>query len=152
MRARWWHWLAFPLVVPNIVVSLLLALVYRPTHWRFSDGCLELVAGRRKDGSTRIWGRPGAQCLLCPVIWYASEKASNDDALRVHERVHVVQGFLLGGVLAALAYGLHFFWNWAMGGFVAWKTAYYFIWAERWAYHVQDQYEKGARPWAWGAR
>jgi len=150
VRWHWYYWLLAPFTLPNVVVSLLLAVFYRPTSARWSEGCLELVAGRKKNGTTRIWGRPGGQSLGCQVIWYASERQRARRDLCVHERVHTVHGFWLLGVPFGIAYGAHFLWEWARQGFGPWKPAYYRIWSERIAYRVQDEFQAGQRPDAWG--
>ena len=148
---RWWYLLLVPFTLLNVLASLLLAIPYGVERVRWSRGCLEIMAKRRADGRTRIWGQPGAQSLGCPVIWYASERAWADAGLRVHERCHVVQGILGLGIPFGLAYGLHFLWEWALVGFGAWRPAYRRIWAERQAYRIQDEFEAGQREGAWGA-
>ncbi len=149
-----WHWpylLLVPFTLPNILASLLLALPYGVEQWRWHAGCLEIVAKRRKDGGTRIWGQPSGQSLGCPVIWYASTAAWDSASLRVHERCHVIQGILGLGIPFGLAYGLHFFYHWSIKGFGPWKPAYRKIFAEKQAYRIQDEYRSGHRPGAWGA-
>ena len=151
MRFRLVYLLLLPFVIPNMLASLLLALPYGVEQWRFSRGCLELVAKRNKAGDTRIWGRPAGQSLGCPIVWYASARHWESASLRVHERFHAVQGLLGFGLLFGAAYGLHFLFEWARRGFGDWKPAYRAIWAERQAYAVQDDFDKGNRPDAWGA-
>ena len=84
------------------------------------------------------------------VIFYRDSAMESRGDLAVHERVHVAQA-MIGGVFFLLAYGLHFLWLWAMGG-EQWKNAYYLVWAERQAYRVGGEYDKGKRPEAWGGR
>ena len=152
MKFRLWYLLLLPFVLPNVLASLLLAVPYGVERWRFSRGCLELVAERHNGtGETRIFGRPAGQSLGCPVIWYASADHWDRASLRVHERCHVVQGLLGLGILFGAAYGLHFLFEWTRRGFGDWRPAYRAIWAERQAYAVQDEFEKGHRPDAWGA-
>ena len=151
MRLRWYHLPLFLFTIPNIVASVLLALPYGVERWRFSRGCLEIVAKRNRHGQTRIWGRPAGQSLGCPVIWYASSQAWDSAPLRVHERCHALQGALGLGLLFGLAYGGHFLFEWARRGFGDWRDAYFAIWAERQAYRVQGEFENGQRPRAWGA-
>jgi hypothetical protein len=133
-----WYALGYVLSLPHTIVGLLLTLiVYRPQAWRWSDGCIEAI------GSTRIWGRPGAQAhgaLIVYADWYQAQRPD----LRVHERVHVVQGFLLGPLFPIL-YGLEFVVRWIAGGCGDWKPAYYALSWERWAYAVGD------RAVGWGA-
>ena len=132
--------LGFLWSLPLTIVGLLLSLVYQPTTVHWSDGCLELVAGRHLDGKTRIWGRPAAQTFGI-VIWYASERDRQSERLRRHERVHTLQAFI-GSVFFALAYGLHFLWLLVFVPKDApttrrgkpaprWWRAYWGIWAER---------------------
>jgi len=150
MRWRYYHLLLLPFVIPNMITSLLLAIPYGVENWRFSRGCLEFVA-KKRNGKTRIWGRPGAQSLGCPIIWYASTDKWDRADLRVHERCHVIQGLLGLGIPFGIAYGLHFMWNWTWCGFGAWRPAYLGIWAERQAYRIQGEFFRGERPDAWGA-
>jgi hypothetical protein len=149
MTWRWWYFLLVPFTALNVLASLLLAMPYGVRAWRWRAGCLELVAKRRND-QTRIWGRPAAQSLGCQVIWYASERHWDDPGLRVHERCHAIQGILGLGLPFGAAYGLHFLWEWARIGFGPWHSAYMRIWAERQAYRIQDEFEAGQRPGAWG--
>jgi hypothetical protein len=144
--SRLWRFnvLGYVLSAPNTLIGLLLVLVfYRPQHWRWSDGCIEVICGKHDDGTTRIWGKPGGQtwgCMIALADWY---QASRPD-LRVHERVHVVQGQLLGP-LFLLAYGLEFVVRWAAGGCGDWRPAYRALIWERWARAVGD------RATGWGA-
>lgn len=140
----------FCFTIPNALASLLLILPYGVEEWRFSRGCLELVAKRNSKGQTRIWGRPGGQSLGCPIIWYASTRQWDRASLRVHERCHVIQGAIGLGLLFGLAYGLHFLFEFARRGFRDWHAAYMQIWAERQAYSVQGEFENDQRPDAWG--
>lgn len=142
-----WHRYYLPLVpftVLNVLASLLLAIPYGVERWRWKAGCLELIAKRP------MIGNPGAQSLGCNVIWYASERAWDWPPLRVHERCHVIQGILGLGIPFGISYGLHFLWRWALSGFGPWHTAYREIWAEKQAYKVQEEYQRGQRPGAWG--
>lgn len=130
-----------------ILLGLPLALVYRAHSWRWSDGCLEAIAG------AQMIGRPGAQTHGW-LIFYAGERQRRHAPLRVHERVHVLQAFV-GGPLYTLSYGLHWLWLFARGGGEGtqprWQWAYRRVWAEQQAYRVQRQYVDGARPEAWGS-
>ena len=113
MSPRWrWFLLGYLLALPHTLVGLLLALVYRSREWRWSDGCLECIAGS-KDRRTRIWGQPWAQTHGFLII-YDCEAHRETPWLRVHERVHVFQGFV-GSVFFPIAYGVcftaHFVWT-----------------------------------------
>jgi len=143
---KWHHWylLGYLFSLPNTLLGLVLALVYWPRQWRFSGGCIEAVAG------DRIFGKPGAQTWGF-LIYYRDEHVREVADLRVHERVHVVQGFYLGP-LFLVAYGLHFVWLWVAQGFGDWRAPYHRVWAERQAYQVQDEYIAGQRSDAWGAK
>ena len=135
--------------LPHTIVGLFLCIPYLPKKVRWSEGCLEFIAGRKKNGRTRIWGRPGAQTHGW-VIFYASESAWNRKNLRVHERVHTLHA-LIGGPLYALAYGIHFAWLWSRSGFGPWKASYYKIWFEQKAHAKQSDYILGFCPNAWGS-
>jgi hypothetical protein len=139
----------------NTLIGLMLAVVvYRAHDFRWNEGCLEAIGGTfQRDGKTitRIWGRPGAQTHGWFTI-YASVEHRAKRPLRVHERVHVTQAFVLGP-LFLVAYPGHFIIEWARKGFrpSRWRDAYLRIWAERIAYRIQDEYRRGLRPNAWGA-
>jgi len=150
VKWRWWYLLLVPFTVLNVLASLLLMIPYGVERMRWKAGCLEIIAKRNGDGETRIWGKPWGQSLGCPVIWYASERAWDDPGLRVHERCHTIQGILGLGLLFGVAYGIHFLWEWALIKFGPWHSAYMRIWAERQAYRIQDEFEAGQRPGAWG--
>ncbi len=131
-------------------------------------GAVELIS--------RIWGRPHGQCLGAPAQWYKSKRHRDRPRLRVHERSHTIQGIIVNALAAplallgllwwplyglpllafGLAYGGQFLYLLAAVGpgdkkTPRWKKAYYRIWAERQAYRVQDEFERGLRPEAWGA-
>ena len=64
-------------------------------------------------------------------------------------------GFVfLAQISFGLAYGGHFLYHWAKMGFPRdrgeWWKAYLEIWSEVIAYRVDDEYERGLRPEAWG--
>jgi hypothetical protein len=143
MRFSWWFLPGYLWSLPGTVLGLILAVWYWPRQWRISEGCIEAVAG------DRIFGKPGAQTHGW-LIYYRDEKARDRQGLRVHERVHVVQGFV-GGVFYMLAYGLHFLWNFAKNRFRDWDSAYRAIWAEKQAYRIQAEFNQGKRPDAWGS-
>ncbi len=168
-----------PLLIPFTLLvyvsQIFLLPFYRPSSIRWHAGCLELIAGRT-NGRTRIWGRPGGQSWGIRVIWYASQGSLDSAPLRVHERVHTLHGewvnaiahailvplsLLMGGwwIVGAIAlgqaafgiaYGGHFLFEWIRGGFGHWYSAYMKIWSEKTAYRVDDEYERGLRPEAWG--
>jgi hypothetical protein len=95
-------------------VGLLLTLIwYRPSNWRWSQGCLEVSA-------ERILGNPWAQTHGWLIVYRVGR---NDSEIRVHERCHVVQGFI-GGPFYVLAYGLVFLFAWYENGFRDWRDAY----------------------------
>lgn len=92
-------------------------------------------------------GRPGAQTWGWLVVYTDARYRTEDWAagLRVHEHVHVFQGFILGPVFAAL-YGLAFVMAYLANG-RNWYTAYRAIPFEVWAYHVGDNYKPGTGSW-----
>lgn len=144
MSPAWRRFLpGYLLALAHTVVGLALALVYRSHSWRWSDGCMEALAGRLPDGRTRIWGRPSAQTHGW-LILYADARVRESPRLRAHERVHVVQGFV-GGPLFPIAYGLSFLVLFAADRFRSWRNAYLAIPFERHARAVEG------RPGAWGS-
>ncbi len=115
MSPRWkWFLPGYLWALPHTLVGLLLALVYRAHSFRWSDGCLEAIGGRIKGGTTRIWGTPAAQTHGW-LIFYADEVYRTHSPFRVHERAHVVQGFI-GGPLFVLAYGIAHLVGWLRTG------------------------------------
>ena len=113
---------------PLTAIGLVLAIVYRPRAWRWSDGCLEALAG------DRIFGRPGAQTHGW-LIYYRDDVARDDEGLRRHERVHVRDG-MIGGVFYGVAYAVTFLFWYVFTpatpeGWPRWKRAYYRSWFER---------------------
>jgi hypothetical protein len=95
--------------LPHTLFALLVMLWYRPHGIRWSDGCIEFIAGRKrdKDGNdrTRIWGKFAAQSFACPVIGYATEADRANPVYRRHERTHTLQGMVLG-LLFGPIYGI----------------------------------------------
>lgn len=134
MNKKWrWFLPGYLMLLPMTIVGLLMCLlVYRATGWRWHGGVIECLGG------DRIWGKPGAQTLGL-VIVYADEHQRSRADLRVHERVHIVQG-MLGGPLFALAYGLTFVWFWVASGFAHWHIAYMKIPFEVQAYARQMRF------------
>lgn len=123
MSPRWkWFLPGYVLALPHLLVGLMLALIYRCHSWRFTSGCFEAIAGTLPDGRTRIWGRPWAQTHGWLII-YDNEEHRARVSLRVHERCHVVQGFL-GGPLYMIAYSVCFLVLFATQKFQDWKKAY----------------------------
>ena len=170
-----WMWLLLLLapgffIIPFTLVGLALLPFYGVEKIRWYKGAIEVVAKTNKDGSTRIFGQPAAQTIGL-FIFYAREKTEiiknrkrsgwDDPALRVHERVHILQP-LIFGVLYVLVYGLSFLALIVAVLFGAWKNAkpkfsspiwraYYRIPFEIWAYSKQHRFEGGEIPDAWGA-
>jgi hypothetical protein len=139
--SRAWRWFlpGYVLAAPHTILGLLLAIVYRCHSWQWRDGVLTCLGGTfQRDGKTitRIWGRPGAQTHGWLLVAADEDQRSRSD-LRVHECVHVVQGFC--GPLYMLAYGLSFLaiWAWRRG---PWTDAYERIPFEVQAYDRQDRY------------
>jgi hypothetical protein len=134
--------------LPMLPVALLLMAYYKPRAIRWNKGCLEFLASYKRDKTgailideegrkiTRILGNPGGQSVGVPVIAYADETCWNSPRLRRHERIHVIQGFILGIFFGPL-YGGH----WLIirvfdtpdepADMPAWKRAYRAIWAEK---------------------
>lgn len=178
---RNWRWVlpCYLWTVPLTMVGVLIAHVfYKATSWRWRDGVLTCIGGLRPDGSTRIWGGPDAQTLGW-LEMFASESLRNEDDLRVHETVHIVQAFV--GALAGLAFVPVLFvavgWSpllgLVLGGFVGglgfsalygvlflylmvtrrqgWIDAYRQNPFEIQAYTLQDKYLANPTPYTWGA-
>lgn len=147
MNPRWrFFFPGYMIALPHTIIGLILALAYRGRDWRWHAGCLEVVAGTfTRDGKqvTRIWGRPAAQTHGWLIV-YADKYARADTEIRVHERVHVVQG-MIGGPLYVLAYGLTFVWHLLWDPSAGWYAAYMRIPFERQAYPI-GRTRKG-----WGA-
>ena len=131
---------------PLTLIGLLLALVYWPRSVRWSDGCLEFIGHR-------VWGVQNGAQTHGIAVWYTSKEARSNCPLRVHERVHVLQG-LIGGVFYGLAYVGHFLVLYLRGAGdelgPRWYRAYWEICFERQARRITDEYLAGKRPEQWG--
>jgi len=127
------------MALPATLIGLLFAIIYRPKKWQWSDGCLEAI--------TRPFGGFQAQTHGW-IIYYRDDSYRRNESMRVHERVHVLQGFV-GGPLFLLAYGLHFIWLFAKKR--SFQRAYRAVWAEKKAYDIQWEFSVGLRPYAWGS-
>lgn len=180
--SRAWRW-ALPCYLFAIVNTLLgfayAVVVARARSWDWRYGVLTFVAGRKDDGTGRMWGNPGGQGWSW-IVGFASEEHRNRDDLRVHEYTHVVQGFLfgLGGAvltpvlfaalgwspalgmaiggpigcaLFGVCYGACFLWFYTAQGFSDWRTAYRRNPFEVHAYRVQAEHLAGKRAKAWGS-
>ncbi len=158
----------YVMLAPVTLVGLLLALtVYHAHSFRFHEGVLVCVGGEHPDGSTRIWGKPGAQTLGWLTIGASEDELARKD-LRVHEFTHVADALAMaliwaaiglplwawtdiptawgvletvlgGGLLFALAYGVLFLVPFAFQGFKDWHTAYHKNPFEKHAYAVGDK-------------
>lgn len=128
---------------PNTLVGCLLALYYWPRAWCISEGCIEAIPRRT------MLGNPGAQTHGW-LIYYRSEASRSNKRLRVHERVHVRQGFI-GGPFFMLAYAASFAWFYLKNPQAGWYQAYMQIPFERTAYAYDAAYARGEHPGAWGS-
>ena len=102
-----WIW-----TLPHTLFGVLCLLtVYFPKSIRWSDGALDVVVrwnlipkgfDRTGDGDVDDPKdfKTGAQTHGF-IIFYRDERTSRRESLRCHERVHVVQCMVLGGVLSA---------------------------------------------------
>lgn len=179
MKHQWWQPFLIPFTLLTYIASLVIVIFYRPSSIRYYKGCFDLVDSTPGSRSTTIWGRPGAQSWGCRINWFNTTLGLNQASLRVHERIHTLQGewvnaaahvilvplgLYLGGwwlvgciLLAQLSFGIsylsHFMYEWSKVGFKMdrWKEAYLRIWAERIAYKKQDEYEQGMHKDAWGS-
>jgi len=139
----------------HTLFGLLLVLIYWPRSIRWRKGCIEMVA-------TRIIGfkKPASGAQTHGIIIYGTDLAAlNNIPLGVHERKHVIQGFVLGPFYP-IAYVLHFLvlyvkvkagWTDGIGTGAAWKRAYRMIVFERQARRAEIAYESGNAPDAWGS-
>jgi len=150
MSPKWkWYLPGYILALPHTLVGILIALVFYRCHsWRWSDGCLECIGGTNSEGRSRIWGRPMAQTHGWLII-SEDRYAQLDIDIRVHERVHVVQGFI-GGPLYVLAYGAHFLYTFARGGGKDWYATYAANPFERQAYATRRKHGDYAGAWGSG--
>lgn len=181
MKHRWYHYLRIPFTFLTLLVQLAITPFYKPGRIRFRAGCLEIVDDTPGSLETAIIGNPGGQTFGGRLIWYNMALFVERRITPVHERDHVHMAELVNTIahviivppsvilssewgwwiiaaavaLAqaafAISYGAHFMWEWAKLGFKRWREAYMKIWAERRAYRIDDEYEQGKRPEAWGA-
>lgn len=136
----------------TIGYALFCFVVYGARSWGFRSGVLIAIGGTRKDGSTRIWGNPGAQTIGTMTVFASTQEEARED-LHVHENCHVVEaqlfalggailtpvlfaaldwspllGIALGGFVGALAYtlayGVCFLALWIAAGFGPWHESY----------------------------
>jgi hypothetical protein len=133
--------------LPHTLVGLLLVLVYWPRRVRWSDGCLEFVG-------CRVWGVSNGAQTHGVVVWHTDAQAWDNVPLRIHERVHVLQGFV-GGPFYPVAYVLHWLVLFVAGkgeGFgPRWWRAYRAIWFEQQARRIVHEWHAGERPGQWGS-
>lgn len=169
------QYLLIPFTVLTYLVQLLMLPFYKPSSIRWRAGCFELVDNTPNARATSIWGRPGAQSIGIRVIFFNLARDREPGPLAIHERVHTLHGewcntlghllfvplaialglpwwagALAGQATFGLLYGGHFFILWALSGFGPWHESYLRIWSERIAYRVDDEWERGLRPGAWG--
>lgn len=154
MSPRWRYFFpGYVWALPNTLIGLvLLCTWYFPRRIAWRDGCLEVIPHRSLIGAPWV----GAQTWGWVIFARDEDQAARAD-LMVHERVHVVQAFVLGPIFL-LAWGLHWIWRWVvllwrfgLGG-EEWKDAYYGVWAEKMAYKVGDACEQDGCDGAWGDR
>lgn len=91
MNPKWQFFvIGYLMALPATILGLLTAVLYhRAGSFRWSDGCIECLSPKLKSQG---WGGQTWGFLLI----YADEHNRSHNGIRVHERVHVVQGFLLG--------------------------------------------------------
>lgn len=152
-------------VVIHTLLGVLLMPVYGVDKWRWRAGAIEVMAGKKKDGTTKIWFAPGAQTWGL-VIFCADGYNYERSPLQVHERVHILQTYLFGAFYLA-TYALAFAFYFVIVKLqVDWWDRHYNendvpdddVWHayrmipwERWAYAKQARYEAGRLPGAWGS-
>ncbi len=152
-------------IILHTLVGLALMPIYGVDKWRWRAGAIEVMAGRKKDGTTRIWFQPGAQTWGI-IVFCANGRNFENEPLQVHERVHVLQSILFG-VLFPITYLLSFAFFFVIvklrldwwerhvnGGGVPdddiWHAYRMILW-ERWAYSKQRRFEDGELVGAWGS-
>ena len=153
--------LAPPLfIVVHTLVGILLMPIYGVDKWRWRAGAIEVMAGRKKDGTTKIWFKPGAQTWGL-IIFCADGHNFENESLQVHERVHILQSILFG-VLFPVTYLLSFvvLFTIVKLGLDWWERndrdddvwhAYRMIPWEIWAYSKQGRFERGEFQGCWGS-
>ena len=135
-------------IVLHTLIGVLLMPFYGIDQIRWSQGAIEVIAKKSKDGKTRIWFQPGAQTWGL-IIFYSSARGWGNAGLRVHERVHILQTYLFGVVYPVtylLFFGVLFV---VIRDF--WKAYRKIPW-EIWAYSKQDKFNEGKLPGAWGSK
>ena len=133
--------------LPNTIIGLLLSLLYLPKHIRWSEGCIEL------SDCQRLFG--GIAQTHGFVIYYKTDSYRANKGIRVHERVHVKQAFLMG-ILFLIAYIGQFTWLYIKAKRKhqsdPWGWAYMRIWAEEDARTVENEFRSGGLSQAWGSK
>ena len=159
--------LAPPLfIVTHTLMGILLMIPYGVDKWRWRAGAIEVLAKRKKDGTTRIWFKPGAQTWGLVIFCSNDYNYAGNAPLQVHERIHILQTYLFGAFYL-LTYALSFAVLYALVlcEFDWWDRrvnsrgildddvwhAYRMIPWERWAYGVQGEFERGEREGEWGS-
>lgn len=152
MSKNWrWFLLGYLWALPQTLLGFILAAIYgvRLGSFKWHQGVLTCVAGKRKDGTTKIWFRPGAQTHGWLVIfadeWHRDPTWPPAVRLRVHEYVHVAQAFV-GGPLYTLGWGINWLAAWVTNGF-NWRRAYESVLLEQFAYKIGDSYVPGSGKW-----
>lgn len=136
MSPRWRYFLpGYLLTLPNTFIGLILVLLCGARRFRWSQGCLECEAPKLiGDPLGQTWG------------WLIAYKTghSKNKAMRVHERVHVVQG-MIGGPLFMIAYALCFAFYYACRPSEGWYKAY-----RRNPFEIQAYATAPGKPGDWG--
>lgn len=140
--------------LPLTIIGLCFIPIYGIEAIYWYDGCIEIIAKKKKNGKTRIFGEPWGQTWGY-LTYYDSEEHRKNKGLRVHERFHTVQGMILG-ILFIPLYVAHFLWLLIFTPGVPtshprWYRAYYAIWAEKQARKAANAYLEGKNPVAWGS-
>ena len=120
--------------LPHSLFGFLLCItVYWPKSIRFRSGAIEVVVYKDHlipKGLDNF--RTGGQTHGA-FMFFADERCRDDVGLNSHERVHILQTMIFGGVLYPLLYGLS-----CLIGLLRGKSAtmaYWDNWFERWARH-----------------
>ena len=147
-------------IVLHTLLGLALMPIYGVDKWRWRAGAIEVMAGKKADGTTKIWFAPAAQTWGL-VIFCADGRAFENAPLQVHERVHILQTYLFGAfylLTYALSFGVLFalvklklaWWKRNDRDDDVWYAYRKIPW-EIWAYSKEGRFERGEFQEAWGS-
>lgn len=139
MSPRWrFYYLGYLLALPMTLIGIAAALILGARRFAWVSGVIECVTPRLGWAAAMTFGQ---------VVMYRDPYLKTIGELAVHERTHVVQGFVLGP-LQPILYGVFFAYAWARNPAGGFEAAYRANPFERHAYAVGDR----AKPGDWGWR